>query len=596
MKKLTLLKALFLLCALVVGSSSVWADEEVTLWSEDFSSYSANDVPAGGTYKYSCGGDNTKIYEENLAQGTSPELLLQKNNNGTFTAVIPLDKIEGDLTLTFTTNKQSIKVETTTPGLSGSLEEKASGTHTVKFEGVTTSTTSITIKFTCTGSSNVRLDDILLKGTRKSSDPSASLSTTSLDFGKVTIGETKELTFTVTPSNLTGDLTIASNNAKYIVSPTSIAQATTTATTITVTASPTAESDNMDGIITISGGGLAANKTVTLTTTAFDPANANIFVKVTDASTLRAGDQLIILADTKGKVMGAINSGYFNAVDVTIESDGTIIDPANANVLSLDGEEDAWYFKQNSDNKYILSSSKSASTGTKADNGKTTISISSGNATISFSDGNFQYNASSPRFKVYSPGQTAVQLYRLSKSVTITSAEYATYSGSKALNFDGVGITVYTAQDKETSVGLTEITSGQVPANTPVVLYKEGADGTAINVPVIASADDPEGTNDLRVSTGTDVDNMYVLAMNPTIGFYPWTGTNLPAGKIYLQGKASYGARSFIGFDSNTTTSIDNVVVKTIDENAPMYNLAGQRVNKSYKGVVIVNGKKMLNK
>ena len=182
-------------------------------------------------------------------------------------------------------------------------------------------------------------------------------------------------------------------------------------------------------------------------------------------------------------------------------------------------------------------------------------------------------------------------------TVTITTAKYATYCNADSpLDFSETGITVYTAEDKESSVGLNEVTSGKVPANTPVVLYKEGADGTAINVPVIASADAIEGTNDLRVSTGTDVDYMYVLAMNPTIGFYPWTGTNLPAGKIYLQGKASYGAREFLGFVANTTTSIDNVVVKTIDENAPMYNLAGQRVNKSYKGVVIVNGKKYMNK
>ena len=182
-------------------------------------------------------------------------------------------------------------------------------------------------------------------------------------------------------------------------------------------------------------------------------------------------------------------------------------------------------------------------------------------------------------------------------TASISAAEYATfYNADKALDFSTTGITVYTAQDKETSVGLTEIESGKVPANTPVVLYKAGADGTAINVPVIASAAAIEGTNDLRVSTGTDVDYMYVLAMNPTIGFYPWTGTNLPAGKIYLQGKASYGAREFLGFDANTSTAINNVVVKTIDENAPMYNLAGQRVNKSYKGVVIVNGKKYMNK
>ena len=47
----------------------------------------------------------------------------------------------------------------------------------------------------------------------------------------------------------------------------------------------------------------------------------------------------------------------------------------------------------------------------------------------------------------------------------------------------------------------------------------------------------------------------------------------------------------------DTTTGINGINVNdTFDANAPMYNLAGQRVTKSYKGVVIVNGKKMLNK
>lgn len=32
------------------------------------------------------------------------------------------------------------------------------------------------------------------------------------------------------------------------------------------------------------------------------------------------------------------------------------------------------------------------------------------------------------------------------------------------------------------------------------------------------------------------------------------------------------------------------------NENAPIYNLAGQRVDKNYKGVVIQNGKKFINK
>ena len=60
---------------------------------------------------------------------------------------------------------------------------------------------------------------------------------------------------------------------------------------------------------------------------------------------------------------------------------------------------------------------------------------------------------------------------------------------------------------------------------------------------------------------------------------------------------ASARGANFMGFENEATgiDTIDNGQL-TIDNNAPMYNLAGQRVNKSYKGVVIVNGKKMLNK
>lgn len=48
----------------------------------------------------------------------------------------------------------------------------------------------------------------------------------------------------------------------------------------------------------------------------------------------------------------------------------------------------------------------------------------------------------------------------------------------------------------------------------------------------------------------------------------------------------------------DTTTGIDNLNAesKTLNENEPMYNLAGQRVDKIYKGVVIQNGKKFINR
>ena len=44
------------------------------------------------------------------------------------------------------------------------------------------------------------------------------------------------------------------------------------------------------------------------------------------------------------------------------------------------------------------------------------------------------------------------------------------------------------------------------------------------------------------------------------------------------------------------TTGVNHVTIDKMNANAPMYNLAGQRVSKNYKGVVIQNGKKFFNK
>ena len=180
--------------------------------------------------------------------------------------------------------------------------------------------------------------------------------------------------------------------------------------------------------------------------------------------------------------------------------------------------------------------------------------------------------------------------------VTITDAEYATYVNTEhALDFSETGITVYTATAGTTKVTLNEIAGGKVPANTPVVLYKANADGTAINVPVIASAD-AVGSNDLEVSNGSDnLNGKYVLA-NKTqgVGFYKWGGTTIPAGKVYLNASAS-SAPEFLGFGSETTgiSAVQNAQSTMSNE---VYNLNGQRVAQPTKGLYITNGRKVVVK
>ena len=44
------------------------------------------------------------------------------------------------------------------------------------------------------------------------------------------------------------------------------------------------------------------------------------------------------------------------------------------------------------------------------------------------------------------------------------------------------------------------------------------------------------------------------------------------------------------------TSNINGITIDDADANAPVYNLAGQKVSTSYKGVVIKAGKKFVQK
>lgn len=192
------------------------------------------------------------------------------------------------------------------------------------------------------------------------------------------------------------------------------------------------------------------------------------------------------------------------------------------------------------------------------------------------------------------------------KSATIGTAGYITYSNGEKCTISGA--TAYIASANNTStVTLTEMQSGTIwPANEGMIL--KGNNGTTVTINAVdnnATATEI-GTNYL-VGTGnssqniTATDYTYVFANDATygIGFYKASGNGtLAAHKAYLDlSRSSFNAHDFLGFDFGEATGIANVDVNTkFDANAPMYNLAGQRVGKNYKGVVIVNGKKMLNK
>lgn len=137
--------------------------QTTVLWSEDFSTYAANAVPNGGDYSYVCEGSGTKIYNANLAGGTSPEILVGKNG-GSFSATIPTKNYSGETFIQFKCNKNILKLTIN----DNEVELTAIGTDYSGSINLATGTENVVIKFYNSTKDNARLDNIkFYQGTAK---------------------------------------------------------------------------------------------------------------------------------------------------------------------------------------------------------------------------------------------------------------------------------------------------------------------------------------------------------------------------------------------------------------------------------------------
>lgn len=174
------------------------------------------------------------------------------------------------------------------------------------------------------------------------------------------------------------------------------------------------------------------------------------------------------------------------------------------------------------------------------------------------------------------------------QTVVVSEAGYATVVAEQALDFTGLDVQAFTCEAKETYVHLDPITV--VPAGTAVVVK---AAAGSYDVPVTTEAG-AEQYNDLVAAAEAFVADgtQYILADGAEgVGFYKATPeTTIAAGKGYIV-KAS-SVKAFYGFDSDDATGISGINVA--DENAVIYNVAGQRLSKAVKGINIINGKKVL--
>lgn len=351
---------------------------------------------------------------------------------------------------------------------------------------------------------------------------------------------------------------------------------------------------------------------------------------VEDASTLQSND-VIRLAATVSGASKAENNGtfaasafgeggkFFTSTSASIEDNQ--LTATGAIDITLDRTINGW----------TLTTSEGV-VGTKAakamllDNtdagtiNEWTISIENGAATITAGDkGRILYNRDSPRFLNYTSNTSASQvlpsIFRKEVSgtttyalnipmyydLTMSSTGYATLYldypsaipyGFKAYRAEAIG---------GNKIKLQEI-EGSVPANFGV-LVKGEANATATFEGFYLPEGMIGGVHNLfrgvvEDTPVADVKENSIWVLNAAEStdanpkFSQYTGSILNANKAYLDIEAPAGAN--LTFVFGDATGIDTV--EAAKASAVRVNLAGQVVGKDYKGVVIENGKKFLNK
>ena len=195
-------------------------------------------------------------------------------------------------------------------------------------------------------------------------------------------------------------------------------------------------------------------------------------------------------------------------------------------------------------------------------------------------------------------------------AVTISTADYATFSNASATDFSESGITVYKAKVENNVVKMTEVSNGIVPANTGVILYKDVDEAEDIAVPFTttnATLSDNELVATVTRTQVAKTDGMnfnYILQSDGEGGIVfnmaAAGGAYMPAGKAYLSttvdASASGSARLSVVF-ADDTEGIAQIENESVKMDGVAYDLQGRRVAKpTVKGLYIVNGKKTLVK
>lgn len=189
--------------------------------------------------------------------------------------------------------------------------------------------------------------------------------------------------------------------------------------------------------------------------------------------------------------------------------------------------------------------------------------------------------------------------------VTIKSVGWASVAFPFAVQVPAEsGVKAYFAESADdTRMMLSEITDGIIPANTGVLLAKDG--GCTVNLPIVTTTT-TYPNNKLACATAerdgyASKANYMLSAKTGTVGFLPSTMTLVPANKAFLPAanitSGSGQAQMLSFYIGGAVTGINDAAADAHNGNNTYYDLNGRRVLYPAHGIYVTgNGKKVFIK
>jgi hypothetical protein len=575
MKKHLLFKSLLLLCALVVGSGSVWATKVTFTAGTDTGSSSV--TKSGIT----------------ITMSTMNESVYKCYKSSSMTVSSTVGKIT-EVKITCSANG----TEKYGPGCFVIPSPGGVGSYTYESDGPTGTWTGEHDALSLYASTNqVRMSTIEV--TYTSSGPSISANNVDIAYYTTAGSISYTINNPVTGGELTAALTAASDWL-------TVGAVSASAVAFTTDANTSSERSATIRLTYTYDTSKTVTKDVTVTQAEYvEPAVFAPFYESFDTNDGLAGwsgsaaaktfksDNTWVASNSYGGYMCARFGGSSKLGVATTPA--LKLDPAKTYVLTFNAgawNGDATNLKLSSDDA-IFSGSKSTNVTMENNAWKGYyIVLTGGNASTTIT---FQGNAASKsRFfldEVRVMEKSAFEALTASK--TVESYGWATYIPDYAVEFESGDAYIVTAI-LNTDLTLEGVT--KVPAKTPVLL--KGVGDKTITVISDASVDAPTSISLLTIGNGKALESgyyPYVLAKNGTGAcFKQWTGDmSALNGRVMLVLDQAAAARGIFELDDATGIS----EVETIKQNHEgYYNLAGQRVANPTKGLYIVNGKKVIIK